>query len=789
MPPTTSTQTSPRGLPIGWRQVIPDNLTAWLLASVAIIYALLAGLHTLQDFDLGWQLASGRWIIQHHRLFSTDVFSYTARGASWIYPALSGLLFYLAYLIGGYTLLSWLGAMACATTVGLLIRRNGFAAAALALVAVPVIANRTQPRAEMFTTVLFAAFLSLLWGHDRAAQERSSGRLWLLPILMVLWVNLHPGFVAGLALCAAYLVLELLRLPVAANHRAVRSLWRAWPWLALTLAATLANPWGPRIYLALLRQERGQQVHTSWLVEWENIRPSLASLHQALRWRDPQSSFWWLLALAAACGVIALLRKRWGGAVLLASASYLALQHVRFQALFACVVVIIGSSLLRGARDARRNVAAPTAASQKRNKSRPAHLPRPTAALLTLTTLLTVLAAVRSWDLISDRYYLGSSQLASFGTGLSWWFPERAVDFIHREKLPANIFNTYSLGGYLMWRLFPEYSDYIDGRALPFGSQLFFRAYDLSIEPPDSAVWQQEEEARSINTIIAPLGRYSGIDLFPQLPAFCHSQSWRPVYLDEVSVVFVRRTPETASLVDRLQLDCDKASFASLNGEESRNSMRVRARIFNSWANSAGVLYGLGRYSEALTYLDRASTLFPSSANLHLTRALVFEHTGHVAEAEQEFRTSLELEPTDEAWFDLGLLYMTQKRYAEAADIFRRSAQSSPRPHDMWMMLGQADLQLNQPQGALGAFDRAEASSPFHGNAESFGAGFNSLIATGRAKAWYQLGDVPRAVEFQQQAVKLAPNDAKLWLGLADLYEVQGRTTMAAEARERAKVQ
>jgi tetratricopeptide (TPR) repeat protein len=101
----------------------------------------------------------------------------------------------------------------------------------------------------------------------------------------------------------------------------------------------------------------------------------------------------------------------------------------------------------------------------------------------------------------------------------------------------------------------------------------------------------------------------------------------------------------------------------------------------------------------------------------------------------------------------------------------------------MWMMLGQAYLQLNQPQPALVAFDKAEASSPFREGGESLGAGFNSIVATGRAKAWYQLGDLAQAVSFQEEAVKLAPADAKLWLGLADLYDAQGRAAQAEQAR------
>jgi hypothetical protein len=65
------------------------------LAIIALIYAFLAGLRTVSDPDTFWQLATGRWVVEHHRVFSTDVFSYTAQGQPWIYPAGSGLLLYV----------------------------------------------------------------------------------------------------------------------------------------------------------------------------------------------------------------------------------------------------------------------------------------------------------------------------------------------------------------------------------------------------------------------------------------------------------------------------------------------------------------------------------------------------------------------------------------------------------------------------------------------------------------------------------------------------------------------
>ena len=179
-----------------------------ILSAVALTYAFLAGFRTVSDYDIFWQLATGRWVAQHHTIFSTDVFSYTAQGQPWLYPIGSGLLFYAAFLMGGYALLSWLGAIACVGTIALLLRRGSAISAALAVIAVSAIAARTAPRADMFSVALFAAFLSILWEQ----YEDGSGKLWILPFLMVAWVNLHLGFLAGLALAGLYAAAEALRL-------------------------------------------------------------------------------------------------------------------------------------------------------------------------------------------------------------------------------------------------------------------------------------------------------------------------------------------------------------------------------------------------------------------------------------------------------------------------------------------------------------------------------------------------------------------------------------------------
>ena len=73
----------------------------------------------------------------------------------------------------------------------------------------------------------------------------------------------------------------------------------------------------------------------------------------------------------------------------------------------------------------------------------------------------------------------------------------------------------------------------------------------LASLPPEAPEWQQVTEHYDINTILAVRG-----PLGFRLPEFCASKEWIPVYLDQVSAVFVRRRPENEKF-NRLRIDCN----------------------------------------------------------------------------------------------------------------------------------------------------------------------------------------------------------------------------------------
>ena len=702
--------------PLG--QILDLRRTRLALLVLALLYALAAGLRTLGDFDLGWQLATGRWIVQHGHIPYTDVFSYTASGTEWIYPVLSQVLLYLSFVIGGYSLLSWLGAAACVSTVALLLRRFSIVGVIFAIVSVPLIAACTPPRAEMFTAVLFAAYVNLLWHYHQTGE----GPIWLLPVLMCLWVNLHLGFIAGLGMCAAYVLMELED-AIASPRRAdaLLRLKKATPWLIATLAATFVNPWGWRIYAAIERQASIVKTHSMWIWEWQGLRLTPAALAKAFEWRDPDGAVLWLMFAASIAVVCALAKRRFVPALILAGAIYVVIHAVRMEASFASVTVVLGGTVLSQTLSSGRKSGTATRLAMSARSG--------TVAAIVSVAVITCFAGIRSFDLITNRFYLRTPfSFSIFGAGESLWQPEQAAAFVLKEQLPRNLFHEFNSGGFVIWKLSPGYLDYIDGRSVPFGGSLLLRNLSLLEQSLDSAAWSNEADARGINTLLLSMDFEAGTAL-RSLGSYCDAQKWRPVFLDAFGAVFLRVAPETTDSVHRLEIDCRTVQFADPPATVSRPEQ------FRYLLNVGTILIVLDRSEEALKPLEKAEGIFADNAFLHYAKGIALNNLGFARDSERELLMSVKLGSTEDAPVALARMYEQDGRYAEESEVLKRAAGQASRPHWLYLMLGDVELRLGHADLALAAFQDAERESPFRGEGYALGAEFRSQIEAGRQRA------------------------------------------------------
>jgi len=750
-----------------------QRTTAWAFFGLALAHAFVAGLRTVADFDVGWLLSLGRYLITHHQVPRTDVLSYTAYGVHWIYPPFGGALLYLVYTVGGFPALSWINALACAAVVAIAVGRPRPLTCGLAILAVPSIAFRTAPRAELFTTLFFAIYLALL------CKQRREGNapLWLLPPIMLVWVNVHSGFSAGIALLCFFAAEALLALCFASQQSDVPARFAqiririksAAPWIVLTFLATAINPWGIGVYRALLAHDKLAEFQSAIVGEWSAVRLTAASLAGAFQLRDPNSSYWWLLAFAGLAAVIALYRRQFANALLLAGAAYLSAEHVRFQALFAIVLIVISPDIFP-------RPLFPFHKSSTRLAS---------AAAMAATIIIAALTLLHIADTITNRSYLANGELSSFGTGLSWWYPQRAVQFIASNALPRQLFNDYDSGGYLTLRLGPKYPDFADGRGIPFPIELLTKQSTLVDSSPDSGVWMEEANRYGINTIILSLARIGGLEHVP-LKSYCESSGWKPVYLDDVSIVLVRNRPENQQWIKTFAIDCNNHRLEPPPINNSKPSARERADAYNFYANSASIYYMLGRDRDAFDALDHAESLFTNDPGLPLLRAQLLQANGKFAEAEIQYRRALRIHPTDIGWYLLAQLMMAQKKYPEAASALQNSANLALLPAGRYQLLGNVELAMNRPEEALSAFDSAERFGKKWAPLPSY-AQFSAKVDEGRGRAWLALHNAQRATAYLEKSTQLAPEPQR-WNLLADCYGAQGRTAEAEQARRRAKV-
>jgi len=732
-----------------------------------------AGLHTVADEDMGWHLATGRYVVQHFQIPRTDVLSFTSAGKPWAYPPFAGVLLYLTYCAFGYAGLSSFCALACLAVVAYLVRRGDIGSAVLAMLAVQSIAVRTAPRADLFSTVFFAFFLGELWAYHRGTRCRP----WLLPLVMLFWVNLHPGFIAGLGAIGAYLLIEVMDFPFADRRQAVLlRLRKVWPWLAACAAVTLVNPWGPKIYVAsltlsgLVAPAQGKLNSNTSIFEFQGVPVSLHLLYQLVDLRDAENGFIWLLVVAVILAGLFLWKRQLGAAIIVFVALYYGLAHARYAGMFVITIATLGGTWL-----SELFVSSSTAETGKS----PRRLVGVREAMAILVTVVFCgVALLHIADFVSSRTYLVFKPDWRFGAGESFWFPARAAAFIRREQLPENIFEQYELGGYAAWSLGPRYPDFIDGRGDRLNPDLFVEQLKLYSEGPDSQLWQIEADRWNLNVLLVATSGFRGLGRMDPF-AFCRSATWRPVYMDDVSLVFLRNTPQNRSWIDRLQIDC---GTQQLTPPVSAS----HPALHDFYLNSGALFFELHRDQESEESLRRASALYPEDPNVHILLASLFQRQQRYREAEQEYRASIAINEDSGALYSLGCLYANEGRNAEAVQAMERAAKRSAGPLIIYMTLGKFQITLNHPEQSLAAFAKAEKSSPFRNGGESLAPELYAQIAEGRSEAQRLLGHWTEAIAFQQEATRRTPLVVKRWNKLADLYESTGQMQFAEEARQRA---
>jgi hypothetical protein len=478
-----------------------------------VIFAL--GLFTMAarnvtDPDVWWHLRTGQLILQTHAVFHTDPYSFTRFGQPWVdHEWLSQVLIFGLYRVGGRgALIVMFGAVIAAAFLLVFLRCPGrpYVAGVITLLGAFASAPSWGVRPQMLTLLLASVLLLIL---DRSYERPKL--LWWTPVLMLLWVNLHAGYALGIVLMALFLIGEALDLAFGFEDRSKQA--ARFKTLAAAIIVCIAvvplNPYGTAMYAYPLQTLRSRAMQ-SYIGEW-----SSPDFHQ-LTYLPTLVMILATIALAARSPR----RLRPREILLLSVATYAALRSVRHIPIYALIATPTVSAMALGwLRES------PLA---KRYKARQAPMNAAKGflnAILLAGFLVFVVARVR---------YVAHRQDASEAKAL----PAGAVLFMTAHRPPIPILNHYNWGGYFIWKLYPEYRVYIDGRADLYGDAFMDELATTYYLRGNG--WRRPFEMWGIRTVVLPPDA-------PVVTALRASPGWETIYSDDQAVVLTKKAQSVAS--------------------------------------------------------------------------------------------------------------------------------------------------------------------------------------------------------------------------------------------------
>jgi hypothetical protein len=476
--------------------------------------------HKLRLLDFWWHLKIGEIITETESIPRTDMFSYTVDGTTFVLQNwLTEILYYLLYRIGGLELLIVANTL---ILVGALIPiyhlcwdslrqvRPTVLTVSFAVLALAGVYSNVRPQTVSF--LFFAIFYWILLRYSR----KQPSFLWVLPLLMVLWVNLHGAFVLGLGMILLFFLSEGVRRMMLGERPDTLSAGQLKILLLifiLTGIASLANPeiYGVYEYVLTVIKDPGSQIYVT---EWQP--PKIKEFSGVMCFYLP-----FILSML----------------VLLYSGKRLNLTELLLYVGFAAFAVSslrngIWFSLIVGPIVAKQ-LAHITAGQRYQNNFLTRFLSDQTSKR-SLTRLNWIVATIMLIGCITSTPWLQPRL-----TGQPLWEPDTPVgvfDFIEQERITGRIFHPQSYGDYLVWRLWPEQQSFLDGRVHIFGGPLVQDYLGILAD----RCWQERLEDYDIRYLLLSVEDESSWQL---QKAALASPDWELVYQDDLSFLIRKKSP------------------------------------------------------------------------------------------------------------------------------------------------------------------------------------------------------------------------------------------------------
>jgi hypothetical protein len=503
--------------------------TRRLLIAILFVAIFTMAVRVPTDTDTWWHLRSGEYILRTRSIPRHDVFSHTMTGKPWIdHGWLAQIAIYLLYAAFGYAGLGL--ALAAVVTLAFVFvflqsEENLYLRAFVVVLAATTSAVVWVARPQIVSFMLMSLFSYILYLYKRKGRNY----LFLIPLLIVLWVNTHGAFITGFILLSCYVIGEVLNNLLGHTGDRVLTYDEIASLIKVSLIALVVLVINPNTYQMYLYPFKtvGIGALRDYIQEWASPDFHQIYLHPFI---------WMVLLILAAVG---LSRRRIDFTDLILSSlfCYMALWAGRNIALFALVAAPVlmryGAEALRTLWEAVRAHGIEQGLLGELGRAQLAPGPWLTALNWLILTLVLLLCAIKVYQPLRPEVNLAAQE---------GYLPVEAVRFIRANNLPGPMFNSYNWGGYLIWHLYPDHPVFIDGRTDLYDDEFIREYVEVTRARPG---WCDFLDQYRVNFILIESDSILAVFL-------AEGDEWQSVYGDTVATVFLRNTAENRELLLKL---------------------------------------------------------------------------------------------------------------------------------------------------------------------------------------------------------------------------------------------
>ena len=228
------------------------------------------------------------------------------------------------------------------------------------------------------------------------------------------------------------------------------------------------------------------------------------------------------------------------------------------------------------------------------------------------------------------------------------------------------------------------------------------------------------------------------------------------------------------ALAKQFKLDGADQLFERVLAKDPNNALAFAGKatvILNRMQSSSGTLRA-NRDSflkQAEEFASQACRLAPAGAEGHFTLGLAYKEEGKTDQAVSEFRTAIQLDPTQSfAYSGLGTIKLEQNSLGEAVENFKRAI-------DLNSGNSQAHFGLGSAYSRMGQLD--DAIKELNTSLYQFPNSWPTHMELG--KAYAKQGNTVAALKEYMQSTLIKPENIEPYLGMADIHQDRGDNELA----------